>query len=237
MARFNTCSRHAAPGDAVLQLSLDQQGLQVSQKVPPTLQPQTLHLDCCRCTCMSAAGSHVVLRMDALVQQPAVQPAVRPVEPAVVQIVQSHDGCNDVCHLHTAQYDLMMSTMPIAGRKMCRSPQEPARSSKDASCLLVLSPPVRRLWATPHTACLSPWHASSRLWSAQLPWRQWGLQSASHASHQRSLWSTLGRLAWDVHSEFVSYSSLCREKHYTRDKMRQAHCSSSWQADSILTFT
>ena len=87
----------------------------------------------------------MVLGMDALVQQPAVQPAVRPVEPAVVQIVQSHDGCNDVCHLHTAQYDFMMPTMSIASRKICRSLQEPARASKDKSCILLLSLPVRLL--------------------------------------------------------------------------------------------
>ena len=39
--------------------------------------------------------------MNVLVQQPAVQPAVCPVEPGIMQIVQRHDCSQNVCHLHS----------------------------------------------------------------------------------------------------------------------------------------
>ena len=38
--------------------------------------------------------------MNVLVQLPAVQPAVREVEPTVMEIVQRHNSSQNVCHLH-----------------------------------------------------------------------------------------------------------------------------------------
>lgn len=48
---------------------------------------------------MRMTASPVVYGMNVLIHQPAVQPAVRPVEPGIMQIVQRHNGCHDVCHL------------------------------------------------------------------------------------------------------------------------------------------
>ena len=45
------------------------------------------------------AASPVMYGMDVLVQQPAVQPAMRPVKPGIMQVIQRNYCCQDVCHL------------------------------------------------------------------------------------------------------------------------------------------
>ena len=56
----------------------------------------------------------MVYGMNMLIHQPAVQPAVCPVEPGVMQIVQRHNSRQDVCNLRSMPGTSVTVAQPTA---------------------------------------------------------------------------------------------------------------------------